>query len=173
MPATPDYGIRTFGNDDALPPEVEQLLAEELAYSRKPLPADRPDRDEWRFVTVCALADGGRVLGAAHFDVGPMNFGPLKHDRMAFLEQMFVRPECRGGGVGTRILSAGLDALRRLGCVHVQHSVAWDNPPAIALCRRCGFALVDLSDDDNASRTDGEYFAIRPLSSAGACRPGR
>jgi GNAT superfamily N-acetyltransferase len=163
MPATPEHEIRVFGNGEALPAEAEALLAEELAYSRRPLPDNRPDRDEWRFVTVCAVAAGGHVLGAAHFDVGPANFGPLGRERMAFLEQVLVRPEYRRRGVGARILSAGLGALKRLGCVHVQHSVAWSNPAAIALYRKCGFALVDVSDDEDASRTDGEYFVVKPL----------
>lgn len=37
----PRFGIRVYHNGDALPPEVEDLFASELAESRKALPPER------------------------------------------------------------------------------------------------------------------------------------
>ena len=59
----PDFTVTCYGNDDRLPEEAEDLFRKELADSRTPLPGDRPDRGQWRFACVCAVAAEGHVLG--------------------------------------------------------------------------------------------------------------
>ena len=39
-------------------------------------------------------------------------------------------------------------------------NVRWDNPAGIALYRKCGSAVVDISDSDEG----GSYFCVKPLA---------
>ena len=156
--ALPVYKVRSYSNDDALPAEAEALFAGELASSRRPLPEDRADRDDWRFACVCAVTQDAHVLGGVHLDIGPINFGPLAQEKLAFVERVFVRPEYRRRGVGTRVMREAIAVARDAGCLHMRCNVQWDNPAGIALYRRCGFALTDISDDEG-----GEYFVVKPL----------
>lgn len=160
----PDYTVRRYGDGDPLPDEAENLFAEELEYSRRPLPADRADRDRWRFACVCAATPEGHVLGGVHLDIGPISFGPLAEEKLAFVEGVFVRPEYRRRGVGTRAMQEAIAVARDAGCLHMRCNVKWDNPAAIALYRKCGFALTDITDEEG-----GEYFVVRPLQLAEDC----
>lgn len=155
----PEYEIRCYGDGDRLPDEAEEMFAEELAESRQPLPGERPDRGEWSFACVCAVTPDRHVLGGVHLDIGPINYGPLADERLAFVEKILVRPEHRRQGVGTALLQRAAAAARDAGCLHMQCNVQWKNPAGIALLRRCGFALTDISV------TGGEYFAVRALAS--------
>ena len=157
----PGYDVRCYGNGDSLPDEAEELFARELEYSREPLPQDRADSGCWRFACVCAVTGEGRVLGGVHLDVGPINFGPLAQEKLAFVEAVFVHPQYRRGGVATRIMTEAISVARNAGCLHMRCNVKWDNPAGIALYRKCGFALTDISDEGG-----GEYFVTKPLQVA-------
>ena len=157
----PSYDVRSYGNGDRLPDEAEDLFAKELEYSREPLPEDRTDRDCWRFACVCAVTPEGHVLGGVHLDMGPINFGPLAKEKLAFVEALFVRPEYRRRGVATRTMREAISVARDAGCLHMRCNVEWDNPAGIALYRKCGFALTDITEEGGS-----EYFVVRPLQVA-------
>ena len=152
------YDVESYGNDNRLPDEAEILFAKELESSRKALPVDRADRGAWRFACVCAVTPEGHVLGGVHLDIGPINFGPLAEEKLAFIEGVLVRPEYRQRGVGTRIMQEAISVAREAGCLHMRCNVKWDDPAGIALYRRCGFALTDITDEGG-----GEYFVVKPL----------
>ena len=154
----PDYEVQSYGNDDSLPAEAEAMFATELEYSRKLLPEHRADRECWRFACVCAVTPKGHVLGGVHLDIGPLGSGPLAEEKLAFVEGVFVRPEYHRRGVGTRVMREAISVARGAGCLHLRCNVKWDNPAGIALYRKCGFALTDVSEADG-----GEYFVIKPL----------
>lgn len=148
------FEVRVFSEQDAVPPAVEAALAEELRNSREAVAGGG-----WQFACVCGFDGGGRWIGAAHADFGPVNDGPLAHDLVAILERVIVEPEWRCRGVGTALLRRALEAARDAGCQHARCNVRWDDPAAIALYRRCGFALTDVSEPGEG----GWYFAVRPL----------
>ena len=155
MESLPPHTIRVYGNDDELPAEAEALFRDELADSRKPLPEDRADRDEWRFRLICAVTESGHVPGGVHLDVGPRSFGPLADDRIAFVEHGFVRPDYRRHGLGTRILQRAIEVAREEGCQCMRCNCSWKNPAEMALFKKCGFALACIED--------GQYFTTKPL----------
>lgn len=160
MSELPPYRIRRFGDGDVLPPEAEEFFANELAYSREPLPEDRPDYGKWRFICVCALTEDGRVLGGLHMDIGPTNFGPLADDLYAIVEAFRVRPECRKKGLKEAILRAAVEAAREAGCAHIQAAVSWNEPEDVRAFKACGFAIADLTGPGERD----EYFAMKPLN---------
>ena len=154
----PAYEIQSYGNADSLPSEAEELFARELDYSRELLPESRPDCDSWRFTSVCAVTPEGHVLGGVYLDIGPIGSGPLAEEKLAFVEGVFVRLEYRRHGVGTQVMQEAISVARGAGCLHMRCNVKWDNPAAIALYRKCGFALTDITDEDGE-----EYFVVKPL----------
>ena len=165
MGLLPEYEIRVYGNEDEVPGEAEELFSRQLADSRKPLPEDRPDRDQWRFALTCAVTPEGHVLGGVHLDIGPVNGeGPLADKRPAYLERTLVRAEYRRRGVATAILRAAIRVAGEAGCEYIRCSNNWDNPGETALFRKCGFALVDLNGEDDEEAC---YLAVRPVRNQG------
>ena len=146
MSNIPEYTIQSFGDNDSLPAEADELFSQELADSREALPKDRADRAQWRFACICAFTSSGGLLGGVHLDIGPINFGPLAHEKLAFLERVFVRPEYRQNGIATALMQEASAFAKTAGCLHIRGNVKWDNPAAIALYRKSGFALADVSD---------------------------
>jgi GNAT superfamily N-acetyltransferase len=161
MTTPEEHSIAVFGNGDILPSGAEEMFAAELADSRRPFPPERPDRGLWRFALICAIGPGGEVLGGAHLDIGPVNgAGPLAASKLAYLERIFIRPERRRRGIGTRVLRKAIQAVSEAGCLCIRCHNSWDNEAERRLFLRCGFALVDLNDGDAGERS---YLAVRPL----------
>ena len=65
------------------------------------------------------------------------------------LEDLFVREEARGGGLGRALLEAVVDLARRRGCRRVELDANEDNTAAQALYRSAGF---DAQDDRYGGR---------------------
>ena len=161
MASLPPYKIEVYGNEDELPKQAEELFGKELADSREPFSAGRPDAGKWRFACICAVTESGEVLGGGHMDMGPVNFGPLSEDKLAYLEHLLVRDEYRRRGLGTGLLKRIVQVAKAQGCQYIRYNVRWDNPAATAVAKKCGFALTDISEEG------GRYFSIKPLQGYG------
>ena len=84
------------------------------------------------------LGEGRTVLIArAHIPVGVIALQTV--DRVADLHRLLVAPGHRRSGVGTRLVDAGLRAVRHQGARSVLLEVDYHNEPAIALYQRLGF----------------------------------
>ena len=153
----PDHDIAVYAAGDSPPEEVEFVFRHELADSRKVIAGSEPGATPWQFACVCAVTPAGHLLGGVHFDMGPINSGPLANEPVGVLEQVYVRPEYRRRGVATAMLGRAAQVAREAGCSHMRCNANWNNPAEIALYRKCGFALTDISADG------GEYFAVRAL----------
>jgi len=75
------------------------------------------------------------VLGYVVASLVPNHGRAIGHVR-----DLAVRPESRGAGVGRRLLTTGLDRLRRGGAATVRLEVRESNDPARSLYRDVGFA---------------------------------
>jgi GNAT superfamily N-acetyltransferase len=135
-----DHAISVYTNGDMLPAEAVEMFSPELAESRRA----RPDADRWRFVTLCAVDSSGHVLGGVHMDIGPLEFGPLAEERLAYLEPFLVLPEYWGQGLGTALLLRAVEESAARGCSHIRCNVSWGNLAVIAVYRKAGFALTCL-----------------------------
>jgi GNAT superfamily N-acetyltransferase len=60
--------------------------------------------------------------------------------RAAWLDELYVVPEHRGGGIGTALLEAALVAARTAGALAVDLEIEADHGRAASLYRRAGFA---------------------------------
>jgi ribosomal protein S18 acetylase RimI-like enzyme len=56
-----------------------------------------------------------------------------------WLEDLYVRDDARGKGLGRALTEAVLERARRRGCRRVELDVNSENPPALALYRSLGF----------------------------------
>ncbi|KAG8431587.1 hypothetical protein GDO86_018080 [Hymenochirus boettgeri] len=66
--------------------------------------------------------------------------------RSLHLEDLYVMPQYRGHGIGTKLLKAVAEMCLTLGCCHLQFSILDWNSPALSLCLSHGAA--DLSKDE-------------------------
>jgi len=58
---------------------------------------------------------------------------------MAEIDEFFVLPEARGGGLGSALLAAAEEALKHAGCVRLQLQLAVDNEAAHVFYARRGY----------------------------------
>jgi GNAT superfamily N-acetyltransferase len=58
-----------------------------------------------------------------------------------WLEDVFVRADVRGSGLGRALVAAALERARERGCGRIELDVDDDNAPAIALYERMGLSL--------------------------------
>jgi GNAT superfamily N-acetyltransferase len=76
------------------------------------------------------------------------------HD--CWLEDLFVREQARGAGLGRALVDAAVDRAREKGCRRIELDVNEENAPARALYEACGF----LTEPKPPGRT---LFISRPL----------
>ena len=158
MTKLPPYEIKVYDNDSQIPAEAETLFEKQLADSRRL--EERDDRDMWRFALTCAVSASEHVLGGVHLDIGPIGSGPIGEEKLAYLERTLVRPEYRRQGLATQVLQKAIEVAKAAGCQHLRCHNDWDNAAETALFRKCGFALVDLTGEDD---DDPSYLAVKPL----------
>jgi len=91
-------------------------------------------RDEADARTTATVGDDGRVVGYVVADRVPNHGEPIGH-----VKDIAVAEECRGEGVGTRLLQQALTALAEAGVASVKLEVRESNADARSLYRRFGF----------------------------------
>ncbi|MBP7624306.1 MAG: GNAT family N-acetyltransferase [Xanthomonadales bacterium] len=84
------------------------------------------------------------------------NFSTFRGRRGLYLEDLFVRPECRGFGIGKRLLAHLAKLAIDRDCARFEWSVLDWNAPAIGFYQSLGARLLD---DWRVCRMDGEALA--------------
>lgn len=80
---------------------------------------------------------------AVGYVVLTLGFSLEFHGRDAFVDEIYVRPDARGRGVGRRALEFAEEACRSLGVRALHLEVGRDNTNAQAVYRRLGFEEHD------------------------------
>jgi ribosomal protein S18 acetylase RimI-like enzyme len=139
-PRSDDSLLRLAGKDD-----LEQIISMLVDfYAEEGYPVDRAeisrvlsrlieDRELGRLWLV---VDAGAVVGYVAICFG---YSLEYHGRDAFVDDLYLRPEARGKGLGTRVLEVVEPACRALGVRTLHLEVERDNSAAQALYRRRGF----------------------------------
>lgn len=80
----------------------------------------------------------------------PLGCGALRHldAGTAEVKRMYVDPDARGKGVGSRLLRALEDEARRSGRRSVRLDTSAELPAALALYLRSGYASIDRYNDN-------------------------
>jgi GNAT superfamily N-acetyltransferase len=121
---------------------VEQLLGAQLAEHEVALGREALRSavqgaldDPRRGFFLLALLDG-RDVGVAYVSL----MWSLEHGGLScWLEELYVRPAHREGGIGTRMLAVVLEEARAAGCAAVDLEVQADHARAARLYERAGF----------------------------------
>ncbi len=104
---------------------------------------------------LCAERDG-RVIGAVWTRIIPA-YGHIDDDTPEFAISLL--PEARGQGVGTALMRAMLERLRRDGYARASLAVQKDNY-ALRMYRKAGFRIVDENEE--------EFIMVCELTEVGA-----
>jgi GNAT superfamily N-acetyltransferase len=125
---------------------VVELCRAFCAEDRHPFDADRVRAglvgllERPHFGTTLVLRQGPTPVGYAVVTLGwSLESGGLD----ALLDEVYVTPDRRGGGVGTALITAALDHARALGARRAYLEVEASNPAARRLYRRLGFVAED------------------------------
>jgi GNAT superfamily N-acetyltransferase len=129
--------------------EVEQV-AGLMAEFRDHMGRAEPGLESMRASAGELLRDPGSefLLGAPDGADDPVGVCQLRF-RLAiwtgandcWLEDLFVRADARGSGLGRALVGAALERARERGCRRIELDVDDDNAPAIALYERMGLSL--------------------------------
>ena len=84
---------------------------------------------------------GGHIVGMV---VELYSFSTALGAPVAILEDLVVRPQARGHGVGRALIQAALDSARARGCLRVSLLTDGDNHRAHALYARFGFQASSM-----------------------------
>jgi GNAT superfamily N-acetyltransferase len=142
-------------------PEILALIRELAAYERDPLAVVATEDDllregfgtSPRFYTLMAEVSGEIAGFALYF----FNFSTWKGRSGIHLEDLFVRPQFRGLGIGKKLLSAVAEAAIQNGCGRLQWDVLDWNQTAIDFYEGLGakflteWRIMRVSDGDLAA----------------------
>lgn len=92
------------------------------------------------YAEVLLAEDAGIVVGFALFF---HNYSTFRGKPGIYLEDLFVKPECRGKGHGKALLAALAKLAVDRGCARVEWSVLNWNEPSIAFYKSLGAAPMD------------------------------
>ena len=118
---------------------------------------------ERRYAEVVFACDGGEPVGFALFF---HNFSTFKAKPGIYLEDLFVRPEARGRGIGKRLLAHLARTAVERRCARLEWAVLDWNEPSIGFYR--GLGAVPM-DEWTTFRLTGEALALL----AGSAPAGR
>ena len=85
---------------------------------------------------LAAPSDGAVAAGVCQIR---FRWSVWKSAEDCWLEDLFVREEARGAGLGRALVEAALDRARERGCRRIELDVNEDNTAALALYEACGF----------------------------------
>jgi GNAT superfamily N-acetyltransferase len=122
--------------------------------------ADPDDDGHYHFFA--AVDDDQGVIGGAVIDIGELNFGPLKHMTVGFLESIEVDEPFRRRGVGTALLRASFDYAWACGAQNVRWTVDWSNTAGIAFYVYCGAGVIPEGDSPEHPETYYTLMALNP-----------
>jgi GNAT superfamily N-acetyltransferase len=94
------------------------------------------------------LAEGAIVVllgGEPPVGLAQLRFRPSVWSETldAYLEELYVKPPRRGGGIGRALLEAAMDLARGAGAVHIDLGTGEADTAARALYESCGFTNLE------------------------------
>ena len=149
-----DYRINEVTPEEDLWPVVRERFWRAVSWMEDP-----GDEGDYHFFV--AVDGGGRFLGGAVIDVGPMRFGPLAEVTVGFIEYVHVAREFRRRGIAKALVAHAAEYAWGRGAQNVRGRVDYDDAASIALFRGLGWAFVPEEDPDSDEPVL-EYTVVKP-----------
>ena len=137
--------IRPAGREDV--PLVLEFIRELARYERLEHEVSASEAQllealfgERRYAEVVFACDGGEPVGFALFF---HNFSTFRGRPGIYLEDLFVRPQARGRGIGKRLLAWLAHTAVERRCARLEWAVLDWNEPSIGFYRRLGAVPMD------------------------------
>lgn len=108
---------------------------------------------EHKFVNCLVAESENKLIGYALFF--PV-FKSFRGERSMFLEDLYISPKVRGGGLGLKILKAVARAAKERNCVRMDWQALKWNAPAIEFYKKLG---ANADDENYDFSLRGEDFA--------------
>jgi len=122
-------------------------------------PSDPAERADWDHAVVAEA--GGRLVGFTASQY-------IAWNRRAVIWHLYIAPDYRGRGVGTRLLNSVEDFARDAGARCLWLETQNVNAPAVRFYLRCGFTLCGLDtslyDPNGSAGGEMALFFARPVS---------
>ncbi len=146
-PAEPtDRSVRRATPDDAL--EVAHLLHDFNTEFGDPTPGVRVLTERIRELlatgAITVLLGGRGPDGLALTRLRPSLWSESLD---AYVEELYVVPDQRGGGLGRALLDSAMEDARRAGAAHIELGTSVDDTAAIALYESAGFTNREREPD--------------------------
>lgn len=93
---------------------------------------------------IVLLAESPEPVGFAYLTLRPTPYGD---GPLAQLEELYVRPELRDHGIGTRLLLAALDEVRERGAIEMHINVDEVDVDTRRFYERHGFSNIEPGED--------------------------
>ena len=92
----------------------------------------------------CAWQDG-QIVGYMNVRVAEYDIPGFVSHRELVMEELGVRQDCRGQGIGTRIMEEACAIAKAFGCTRVRLGAYAENGEALAFYRKMGFRLRSVT----------------------------
>jgi len=135
-------------------PQVQKLFPDVMKWR-----ADKTDKGDYHFI--CAVDSGARVNAAMAMDIGPMAIGPLKNNRIAFIEGLAFRVG-HDTKSGPALIKNTLRYLKAKGCKHVRGQISYKQKGALQVMQKLGFATVPIDNPGERCKTN-QYLVVKSL----------
>ena len=96
----------------------------------------------------CAWQDG-RIVGYVSAHVAEFDIPGFVFHRELVMEELCVREDCRGQGIGTRIMEEAGVIARAFGCTCLRLGAYAENEDGLAFYRKMGFRLRSVTLERN------------------------
>jgi ribosomal protein S18 acetylase RimI-like enzyme len=122
---------------------------------------------------VDGLANRKRAMGVvAYNDLGLLGYGQLTvWPRTTEISDLIVAPNSRNSGIGTAIIEYLIEQVRSLRMSEVEIGVALNNPRALALYQRLGFAEDRIITLDLGQGPEPVMYLTMRLNTPGDSNP--
>ena len=108
---------------------------------------------EHKFVNCLVAESENELIGYALFF--PV-FKSFRGERSMFLEDLYISPKMRGGGLGLKMLKAVARTAKERNCVRMDWQALKWNTPAIEFYKKIG---ANMDDENYDFSLRGEFFA--------------
>lgn len=133
--------IRPVTQADA--PAIAEIYAYHVLHGTASFDTEPPDATFWRGKIAHILARGWPFLAAEGESLAGYAYATQFRDRPAYArtceDSIYIAQDRRGGGIGSLLLGALIDAARTAGFEQMIGVIGGGEPASVALHRHCGF----------------------------------